>query len=602
MTPPHPTLEDSHSGDFAELSNPESRHQHLTGKSLYTIPDTGGYITGVKPFYELVDNGQLSGRSLYSSCGYTKEWNCRFVAASVDHLQIENAGDGWDRRCLRLLSKEREGLEDPYLRHKLSDVKADIVSWALAMPREERDPLLLKPSKNNRIRLAKIDAATYGDPVRSFVDLCLRPSESASPIQNHELHSWFIAYCKAHGYSDNGGMSKFISHLKTVIPRHHLPRHRQDGELVAASWTRMALLPNVMVDVSEVAPASKGYQGTPNHQYSEPDWRCAKFRCLEGGLLAFEEFWSERSLLGGLTLDSAPIASNGLGGLTVHSAASAKDTTQNQGLNGYTPNDPGTAGGETVHSAPSAKNTQNQAVEGGDLFYRGDRGTAPQKNEGVGVVPAQQATPPQKREELFERTPTDPESEGQIHTGQGGGVSGDGRGIPTDRDLRDRFGADNNQTVTELVEFVRQAIAAGDAELAKYIQSILKEVCSSGGADRKTVWNLLTAEEQTAFTALLEPQPEPEPEPLLDPSDAQQIREIALIWWDELPEQSLLTQLAEHIRKYGKSAIVGWLAAEPDAGVRERIAELLERLSRARNFQAETEPDEKNEISKLPEL
>jgi hypothetical protein len=75
-----------------------------------------------------VDNGKLSGRSLYSSCGYTKEWNCRFVAASVDHLQIENAGDGWDRRCLPLLSKGREGLEDPYLRHKLSAVKADIVS------------------------------------------------------------------------------------------------------------------------------------------------------------------------------------------------------------------------------------------------------------------------------------------------------------------------------------------------------------------------------------------------------------------------------------------------------------------------------------------
>ncbi|MEO9127337.1 MAG: toprim domain-containing protein, partial [Microcoleus sp.] len=327
-------LEESHSGDFSELANPESRHQHLTGKSLYTIPDTGGYITGVRPFYELVDNGTLSGRSLYSSCGYTKEWNCRFVAASVDHLQIENAGDGWDRRCLPLLSKGRKGLEDPYLRHKLSAAKADIVSWALAMPREERDALLIQPSKNSRIRLAKIDAATYGDPVRSFVDLCLRPSESASSIQNHELHSWFIAYCKAHGYSDNRGMSKFTSHLKTVIPQNHVPRHRQDGELVSASWTHMTLLPSVMVDVSE-AEASNGYQGTQN-QHSEPEWRCAKFRCFEGGLLAFEEFWSERSLLDGISSDSASIVN---------------DTTQNQGLNGYKPNDQGVTGGQTLHSA-----------------------------------------------------------------------------------------------------------------------------------------------------------------------------------------------------------------------------------------------------------
>ncbi|MEG4195894.1 toprim domain-containing protein, partial [Microcoleus sp. S36a_D3] len=340
-------LEDSHSGDFTELANPESRHQHLTGKSLYTIPDTGGYITGIRPFYELVDNGKLSGRSLYSSCGYTKEWNCRFVAASVDHLQIENAGDGWDRRCLPLLSKGREGLEDPYLRHKLSAVKADIVSWALAMPRSERDALLLQPSKNSRIRLAKLDAATYGDPVRSFIDLCFRPTESVSQIQNHELHSWFIAYCKAHGYSDNRGMSKFIAHLKTVIPQHHVPRHRKDGELQPAHWTRITLLAGVMVDVSLAEDASNGYQGKPNHQPPEPEWRCAKFLCSEGGLLAFEE-WSEQQKREPLTPD---------------------------------------------------------------FYQQGDRGdldTASLTNERVGDVPNLQDTPPQKRGEELPSTPLAP--------------------------------------------------------------------------------------------------------------------------------------------------------------------------------------------------
>jgi phage/plasmid-associated DNA primase len=372
-------LEDSHSGDFAELSNPESRHQHLTGKSLYTIPDTGGYITGIRPFYELVDNGKLSGRSLYSSCGYTKEWNCRFVAASVDHLQIENAGDGWDRRCLPLLSKGREGLEDPYLRHKLSAVKADIVSWALAMPRSERDAILLQPSKNNRIRLAKLDAATYGDPVRSFIDLCFRPTESDSQIQNHELHSWFIAYCKAHGYSDNRGMSKFIAHLKTVIPQHHVPRHRRDGELQPAHWTHMALLPGAMVDVSLAEDASNGYQGKPSQQHPEPEWRCAKFRCSEGGLLAFEE-WNEQQKMGGLISDL------------------------NQ------PGDRGITGGDTTQSTLSSKNTtQNQGFEGSDLGDRGNRGTTSLTNERVGDVPNQQDTPPQKRGEELPSTPIYPE-------------------------------------------------------------------------------------------------------------------------------------------------------------------------------------------------
>lgn len=382
-------LEDSHSGDFSELSNPESRHQHLTGKSLYTIPDTGGYITGIRPFYELVDNGKLSGRSLYSSCGYTKEWNCRFVAASVGHLQIENAGDGWDRRCLPLLSKGREGLEDPYLRHKLSAVKADIVSWALAMPRVERDALLLQPSTNNRIRLAKLDAATYGDPIRSFIDLCLRPTDAPSTIQNHELHSWFIAYCKAHGYSDNRGMSKFIAHLKTVIPQHHVPRHRQDGELHPAHWSHMTLLPGVMVDVSLTEDASNGYQGKPNPQPPEPEWRCAKFLCSEGGLLAFEE-WNEQQKRELLTPDF-----------------------NQQG-------DQGTTRGDTTQSTLISKDTtQNQWFEGSDQGDQGDQGTTPLKNKGVRVVPTPQETPLKKRDEELSSTLITPIGANQTHTPQG---------------------------------------------------------------------------------------------------------------------------------------------------------------------------------------
>ncbi|MEG5150190.1 toprim domain-containing protein [Microcoleus sp. AT9b-C2] len=394
-------LEDSHSGDFAELSNPESRHQHLTGKSLYTIPDTGGYITGIRPFYELVDNGKLSGRSLYSSCGYTKEWNCRFVAASVNHLQIENAGDGWDRRCLPLLSKGREGLEDPYLRHKLSAVKADIVSWALAMPRGERDALLLQPSKNNRIRLSKLDAATYGDPVRSFIDLCLRPTESDSQIQNHELHSWFIAYCKAHGYSDNRGMSKFIAHLKTVLPQHHVPRGRKDGSMKPAHWTQMTLLPGVMVDVSASDDVSNGYRGTPR-QHSEPEWRCAKFLCSEGGLLAFEE-WSDRRSMRAIAL--------------------------------HPPNDRGES------SCPDMQNTtQNQWFEGSDRGDRGDWGTAPLKNKGVRVVPTPQETPLKKRDEELSSTLITPIGANQTHTPQGKqGAIGVDQSIPIATDYPDRL-------------------------------------------------------------------------------------------------------------------------------------------------------------------
>ncbi|MEG4406381.1 hypothetical protein [Microcoleus sp. MON2_D5] len=55
----------------------------------------------------------------------------------------------------------------------------------------------------------------------------------------------------------------------------------------------------------------------------------------------------------------------------------------------------------------------------------------------------------------------------------------------------------------ELVGFVRWAIVSGDPETAQQIQEILKEVCSSGHADRRKIWNALSQSEQSAFKALL---------------------------------------------------------------------------------------------------
>ncbi len=107
----------------------------------------------------------------------------------------------------------------------------------------------------------------------------------------------------------------------------------------------MTLLPGVMVDVSSLAEdASKGYHANPYQPHPEPEWRCLKFRCSEGGLLAFEQ-WSEQQKMGGL-----------ISGLNQQGGR-------------------GTAGSETAHSTPIGKNiAQNQGFEGG---VRGGGGTAP---------------------------------------------------------------------------------------------------------------------------------------------------------------------------------------------------------------------------------
>jgi len=281
------------SGNFSDIATAEGRHQYLTGKSLFSIPDAGGYVSGLRAFYELVDNGGMSGRALFNPVGYFKTWNTRFWIASVDHLQIENAGDGWARRAYPIPVRARTVKPDPDLRLKLENCKADVVSWALAMPREERDRILLSPPTNERIINLSLDSALYGDSTKSFVDLCLRPSVNASFVPHHLLHSWYVAYCKEHGYTPLG-MSKFISHLKTVLPRNFAdrgwsPMVNGKRSRVAAHWKFLVPVEGAFVK-SDVEVQPEAFR--PPTPANNPVWICIKAECQEGGLMEFEDFWN----------------------------------------------------------------------------------------------------------------------------------------------------------------------------------------------------------------------------------------------------------------------------------------------------------------------
>jgi hypothetical protein len=281
------------SGNFSDIATAEGRHQYLTGKSLFSIPDAGGYVSGLRAFYELVDNGGMSGRALFNPVGYFKTWNTRFWIASVDHLQIENAGDGWARRAYPIPVRARTVKPDPDLRLKLENCKADVVSWALAMPREERDRILLSPPTNERIINLSLDSALYGDSTKSFVDLCLRPSVNTSFVPHHLLHSWYVSYCKEHGYTPLG-MSKFVSHLKTVLPRNFAdrgwsPMVNGNRSRVAAHWEFLAPVEGAFVK-SDVEIDNDPFRGRSDK--NNPTWICIKAACEEGGLMEFEDFWN----------------------------------------------------------------------------------------------------------------------------------------------------------------------------------------------------------------------------------------------------------------------------------------------------------------------
>jgi putative DNA primase/helicase len=288
--------------NFADISTPEGRHQYLTGKRIFMFPDMGGYTAGLRAFYEIVDNGEMTGRALYNSATYSKTWNVRFGVGSVDYLQIENSGDGFGRRAYVIPVRNRTVTPDQYLAQKLEAVKADVISWALAMDKEERDRILLSPPESERAKIATLNAALHADSTRSFVDLCLRPTSETTIVSNALLHELYKAYCKIHGYSPLG-MSKFISHLKTILPYNFSERSWNpmvDGvrERTQAHWEYIRIPVEIFRTI--------GLNTESEQQQYNPEWVCVKSQCQEGGLTEFEQFWNQPRVQGGFNSQQTP--------------------------------------------------------------------------------------------------------------------------------------------------------------------------------------------------------------------------------------------------------------------------------------------------------
>jgi len=211
---------------FEDISKPETRHQTLKGTALMCFPDMGGHVKGVRAFYELVDNGPMSARPLFSSVTYQEKFNTRFIVASVEPLTIENAGDGWERRAIVLPVRPGKRAKDHNLEKKLALAKADIISWALAMPKDERNHLLMNSAEASESAAeAKRSVTMSGDSVRQFLDLCLRPAPSGQGATLAEIHDWYRVFAKSFGYSDMGA-SRLGARLQSILPSHYEPRRK----------------------------------------------------------------------------------------------------------------------------------------------------------------------------------------------------------------------------------------------------------------------------------------------------------------------------------------------------------------------------------------
>jgi phage/plasmid-associated DNA primase len=210
--------------DLTCFNKPDKIMQELSGKSIYALPDMGGFTSNCTGFYELVDNGILSGRNLFSSHTIAKSWGVRFIVGSVAPLKVGGSSDGWSRRVLQLPTKKREGKPDIYLEKNLKDASALIASWALQMSKEEALELILNASGNEIIRQSILEAAIFGDSIKQFLDQCVfLTGRSTDCIAISKLHEYYKVYCVKKGYKAVA-IGTFSSTIKSDLEHLYLKR------------------------------------------------------------------------------------------------------------------------------------------------------------------------------------------------------------------------------------------------------------------------------------------------------------------------------------------------------------------------------------------
>ena len=269
------------------LNNEDKRHQLLKSKSLYCVPDvTTKYLKGLAAFYELVENGKLEGRALFSSISYTQRFFTRFVVASVKPLAVEGSSEGWDRRAIVIPVNPLPFVErDHQLREKLEAVKGSIISWAISMDPMKRNYLLKHSTESSEsVRAACREMQLTGDPVAEFADYCLRPSIGGEGLTLLDLHERFEQFAKATGRVSMGSRILW-NRIKELLPHAYEPRRKYRTS--DPGYEKNTFRP-AMIRVS-VLPGA--FQQTPIAGTGGQDTMLTidKSRLVEGGLDELEQ-------------------------------------------------------------------------------------------------------------------------------------------------------------------------------------------------------------------------------------------------------------------------------------------------------------------------
>jgi hypothetical protein len=203
----------------ADLSSPEKIHQYVVGRRLVAFPDVPANLIrrdgdSCNLFYEMVENKPMTTRKLNAGESETSTpMHCRFILGSVRPLQFKDGRDGYLRRIITIKTLPRSGSPDATLREQLNptgprfdQIRAEAISWALAMPLDEVNAVLDSNDPEGLLRDAAQEAAVASDLVSQWADRCLEPSSPdlvVSDIDWGEMYESFAAWGQHEGVNRN---------------------------------------------------------------------------------------------------------------------------------------------------------------------------------------------------------------------------------------------------------------------------------------------------------------------------------------------------------------------------------------------------------------
>jgi len=242
----------------ADLSGPEKLHQYVVGRRLVAFPDVPANLNrrdgdSCNLFYELVENKPMTTRKLHAGEGEdSRPLHCRFILGSIRPLHLKDSSrDGYLRRVIVLNTLPRSGEPDTSLRDQLNppgerfdQIRAEAISWALAMPRSEVNQVLDCNDPEGLLRDAAHAVGVAADIVSQWADQCLVPSAPNLQVTETawlEFYDCFRLWAAHEGITNNyvTRRSNFVGHVRKILgPERCLPRThktRQEQQLDGGS-------------------------------------------------------------------------------------------------------------------------------------------------------------------------------------------------------------------------------------------------------------------------------------------------------------------------------------------------------------------------------